>query len=158
MHDSRRKSWVFGIFSSPGFAGISGVPGSPGRWKNPRGELIKHLCRWSSGMSRLISSCRPWPCPAWTFWGYRQITVFIVSSFVTGPAVQFLTWDVRPSGVRIQQLLAWCLARLKVREIEFLLGDGFSIFSYSARMVRQWVHAHASVLEVFRQFAGLLSV
>ena len=40
----------------------------------------------------------------------------------------------------------------------YLLGDGFSIFLYSARMVRQWVHAHASVLEVFRQFAGLLSV
>ena len=40
----------------------------------------------------------------------------------------------------------------------YLLRDGFSIFSYSARMVRQWVHAHASVLEVFRQFAGLLSV
>ena len=33
LHDSRRKSRVFGIFGSPGFAGISGVPLSPGRWK-----------------------------------------------------------------------------------------------------------------------------
>ena len=30
----------------------------------------------------------------------------------------------------------------------YLLGDGFSIFSYSARLVRQWIHARASVLEV----------
>ena len=78
----------------------SRVRSSPGRWKNPRGELIKHLCRWTSGMNRLISSCRPWPYPAWTFWAYGQVTVFIVSSFVTEPAVQFSTWDVRPRGVR----------------------------------------------------------
>ena len=69
----------------------SRVRSSPGRWKNPRGELIKHLCRWTSSMSGLISSWRPWPYPAWTFWVYRQITVFIVSSFETGPAVQVST-------------------------------------------------------------------
>ena len=69
----------------------SRVRSSPGRWKNPRGELIKHLCRWTSSMSGLISSWRPWPYPAWTFWVYRQITVFIVSSFDTGPPVQVST-------------------------------------------------------------------
>ena len=37
----------------------------------------------------------------------------VLCGCVEGLAVQFSTLGVRPSGVRIQQLLAWCLARLK---------------------------------------------
>ena len=45
--------------------------------------------------------------------------------------------DERPSGVRIRPLLAWVSGSPEGYEKLYLLGDGFSIFSYSASLVRQ---------------------
>ena len=66
------------------------VRSSPGRWKNPRRELIKHLCRRTSDISGLIGLWCPWACPAWTIRAYGQVTVFVVSSQILCSGTVFL--------------------------------------------------------------------
>ena len=64
-------------------------------------------------------------------------------------------WTVFQRLPRIRQSLAWCLVRLtNTRNCIYWEVDS-RFLPYFARLVRQWIHAHASVPEVFRQFAGI---
>ena len=89
--ETERFTIVLQHFSAIGDKWISRrVRSSPGRWKNPRRELIKHLCRRTSGISGLIGLWCPWAYPAWTIRAYGQITVFVVSSQIQCSETVFL--------------------------------------------------------------------
>ena len=79
------------------------------------------------------------PCQDERVSGVRKARGWNVDSISTSPSYPAVTCLVSCSSEWYEKL--------------YLLGDGFSIFWYSARLVRQWIHAHASVPEVFRESA-----